>query len=65
MIFFSALTTKRKEKMKLFLVKCKSSLLIPEGLPGETETCSRNWLNNIEKGEEWVYAPSLRKRGTD
>ena len=38
MIFFSALTTKLKEKMKRFLVKCNSSLLIPDGLPEETET---------------------------
>ena len=38
MIFFSALTTKRKKKMKLFLVKRKNSLLIPDDLHEETET---------------------------
>ena len=41
MIFFSALTTKRKEKMKFFLVKCKSSLLIPDGLPEKTEASTK------------------------
>ena len=41
MIFFSALTTKRKEKVKFFLVKCKSSLLIPNGLPEETQTSNK------------------------
>ena len=41
MTFFSALTIKRKEKMKLFLVKFKSSLLIPGGLPEETETSTK------------------------
>ena len=42
MIFFSEMTTKRKKKMKLFLIKCKSSLLIPDGLPEETETSTKH-----------------------
>ena len=52
--------TKRKEKMKFFLVKCKSSLLIPDGLPEETETSNK--LSPLQVSWKQPLCACIRKR---
>ena len=45
------------EEMKLFLVKCKGSLLIQDGLPEETETSTK--LSPLKSLENNIYVHVL------